>query len=129
MLNDLRTCFLGRGGTRDDLRATPAAGDPLTHLAMPMPKDGRLDPAAFGAPAKSASTGDSEKLSRRLGVDEHVRLETPLPNWKAGNKDSRLFFSGSEVVEKPLVRVRPGLCGRLRLRLVSDATMMGISLY
>ena len=52
-----------------------------------------------------SSTGDSVKLSNRLGVDEHDRplATTPDPNWKGGNSVSEVLGrEGTKLVEYAL---------------------------
>lgn len=86
MLKDLRTCFLGLGGTKDAFLANPPTGDPLARFVSP--SDGRRggldgwnnDTLGLSSVAESGSA----KL-RRVGVDA-LALE---PNWKGGSNGSR----------------------------------------
>lgn len=68
---------------------------------------------------EAASTGDSVKLSNKLGVEEHERpFVATLPKRKAGSEVSALAGRcGMLLVENPLCRDNEGrVAGRLRLQ-------------
>lgn len=101
----------------EGFRTCPEEGEPL--LRFPTLREvlrggGSIEPIPDGC-CKS-STGDSLKLSNRLGVDEHVRpLVATLPNRKGGSWVSVLLGRcGMWLVERPLVRVRVGLLAGIR---------------
>jgi hypothetical protein len=96
----------------DGFRTCPDEGDPFPRFTRPsvlLRGGGSIDPMPDGC--SESSTGDSVKLSKRLGVDEHARpLVATLPNRKAGSWVSALLGRcGMLLEESPFVRVRVGL--------------------
>lgn len=135
MLNVLRIDFLGgrTGACRppDGFLTWPVTGEPV--LRTTPPSDGLRGGGGgifCAEPGLSSSTGDSMKLSSKLGVDEHDRPSVAtLPNRKGGNCVSALVGRcGTKLVVYALVRDSDGLVtGRLRLVKESANAATGIA--
>src|ERR1700753_3964662 len=124
MLNDLLINFRwGRtkaGLPADGFLTCPVDGEPVDLLIEP--SDGLRGGGGgicWAELRMYPSTGDSVKLSSRLGIDEHDRplAAATLPNRKGGNWFSEVSGRcGTYVVERAFVRVNEGrVTGRLRL--------------
>ncbi len=123
MLNVLLIDFLGgRTGAclpPDGFLTWPVDGEPV--LRITAPSDGLRGGGGgifWAEPGFNSSTGDSVKLSSKLGVDEHDRPSVAtLPKRKGGSCVSALVRRcGTKLVVYALVRDSEGrVTGRLRL--------------
>lgn len=127
MLNDLLINFLcGRANDcrpADGFLTCPVEGEPVLRLAAPIEglRGGGAIAIATGCAELGlvASTGDSVKLSNKLGVDEHDRpLVATLPKRKGGSDVSAVLGRcGTKLVEYALLRQSEGrVIDRLRLQ-------------